>query len=125
LIHPEPEYYQRFCQQVHGLCPEDTEDAPVFPHVWEKVASKIEGLPLVAHNSPFDEGCLKAVFRVYSMDYPDYVFYDTLYASRREMPYLADHQLQTVAAECGYRLEHHHHALADAEACAWIAKELF
>ncbi len=20
LIHPEPEYYQWFCQQVHGLC---------------------------------------------------------------------------------------------------------
>ena len=31
LIHPEPEYYQWFCQQVHGLCEEDTEDAPVFP----------------------------------------------------------------------------------------------
>lgn len=31
LIHPEPEYYQWFCQQVHGLTEEDTEDAPVFP----------------------------------------------------------------------------------------------
>ena len=28
LIHPEPEYYQWFCRQVHGLGPEDTEDAP-------------------------------------------------------------------------------------------------
>ena len=62
LIHPEPEYYQWFCQQVHGLSEEDTEDAPVFPYVWEKIAPKIEGLPLVAHNSAFDEGCLKEVF---------------------------------------------------------------
>mgnify|MGYP000998420828 CR=1 FL=1 len=30
----------------------------------------------------------------------------------------------TVAAACGYRLENHHHALADAEACAWIAREI-
>ncbi len=30
----------------------------------------------------------------------------------------------TVAAECGYCLENHHHALADAEACAWIAREI-
>ena len=59
LIHPEPEYYQWFCQQVHGLSEEDTEDAPVFPYVWEKIAPLIEGLPLVAHNSNFDEGCLK------------------------------------------------------------------
>lgn len=45
LIHPEPEYYKWFCQQVHGLTEEDTEDAPVFPYVWEKIAPKIEGLP--------------------------------------------------------------------------------
>jgi DNA polymerase-3 subunit epsilon len=125
LIHPEPEYYQRFCQQVHGLSGEDTEDAPVFPYVWEKIAPMIEGLPLVAHNSPFDEGCLKEVFRVYQMDYPDYEFYDTLSASRKYFGCrLPNHQLQTVAAACGYDLTHHHHALADAEACAHIAIKL-
>ena len=124
LIHPEPEYYQWFCMQVHGLCAEDTEDAPSFPAVWARIEPLIEGLPLVAHNSMFDEGCLKAVFKVYRMDYPDYVFYDTLYAARKCFPYLANHQLDTVAAECGYNLENHHHALADAEACAWIAREI-
>lgn len=124
LIHPEPEYYKWFCQQVHGICEEDTESAPVFPYVWEKIAPKIEGLPLVAHNSPFDEGCLKEVFKVYQMDYPDYCFHDTLCASRRLLPHLGNHQLQTVAAACGYDLTDHHHALADAEACAHIAMKL-
>ena len=84
----------------------------------------IEGLPLVAHNRPFDESCLKAVFRVYQMDYPDYTFYDTLCVARKVFPTLPNHQLHTVAAACGYRLENHHHALADAEACAWIAREI-
>jgi len=122
LIHPEPEYYKWFCQQVHGLCEEDTWDAPIFPHVWEKVAPLIEGLPLVAHNSRFDEGCLKAVFRVYQMDYPDYQFFDTLAASRRHFGCaLPNHQLQTVSAACGFDLENHHHAIADAQACAHIA----
>ena len=122
LIHPEPEYYQWFCRRVHGLGPEDTEDAPVFPYVWEQIEPLIEDLPLVAHNSRFDEGCLRAVFRVYQMDYPDYVFYDTLWASRRVFGHsLPNHQLQTVASACGYELENHHHALADAEACACIA----
>ena len=125
LIHPEPEYYQWFCQQVHGLGPEDTDDAPVFPKVWAKIAPLIEGLPLVAHNSPFDEGCLKSVFRVYRMDYPDYEFYDTLAESRRLYgSSLPNHQLQTVAAACGYDLTRHHHALADAEACAAIALKI-
>ena len=125
LIHPEPEYYQWFCQRVHGLCEEDTDGAPVFPEVWAEIAPRIEGLPLVAHNARFDEGCLKAAFRVYRMDYPDYEFYDTLAASRRHFgAELPNHQLQTVAAACGYDLTRHHHALADAEACAAIAMQI-
>ena len=119
LIHPEPEYYQWFCRQVHGLGPEDTEDAPVFPYVWEKIEPLIEGLPLVAHNSRFDEGCLKAVFRVYRMDYPNYEFHDTLAASRRHFGCrLPNHQLQTVAAACAYDLVPPPPALADAESNA-------
>lgn len=125
LIHPEPEYYQWFCQQVHGLSEEDTDDAPVFPKVWAQIEPLIDGLPLVAHNARFDEGCLKAVFRVYQMDYPDYVFHDTLYASRQHFgKSLPNHQLQTVAAACGYDLTQHHHAMADAEACAMIAMQI-
>lgn len=124
LINPEPNYYNYWCSKVHGLTREDTEDAPVFPHVWRQIEPIIEGLPLVAHNCPFDESCLKAVFRVYQMDYPDYTFYDTLCIARKVFPTLPNHQLHTVAAACGYRLENHHHALADAEACAWIAREI-
>lgn len=125
LIRPEPDYYQWFCRRVHGLGPEDTESAQVFPYVWEKIAPRIEGLTLVAHNSRFDEGCLKAVHKVYRMDYPDYIFLDTLAASRRHFGRtLPNHQLQTVAAACGFDLSRHHHALADAEACAMIALKL-
>ena len=124
LIQPEPNYYTYHCSMIHGLCFEDTEDAPIFPIVWEQIEPMIEGLPLVAHNKSFDESCLKAVFRVYQMDYPDYEFYDTLCVARRMFPDLENHQLQTVAAACGYCLEEHHHALADAKACAWIAREI-
>lgn len=122
LIQPEPNYYTWFCSRVHGLCRQDTDDAPVFPEVWARIEPLIEGLPLVAHNKSFDEGCLKAVFRCYGMDYPGYEFHDTLRASRRAFPNAMNHRLHTVAALCGYRLERHHHALADAEACAWIAR---
>ena len=124
LIRPEPNYYTYWCSRVHGLVREDTEEALPFPEVWKQVEPMIEGLPLVAHNRPFDESCLKAVFRVYQMDYPDYEFLDTLCMARRVLRHLPDHRLDTVAAACGYHLECHHHALADAEACAWIAREI-
>ena len=121
LIQPEPNYYSYWCTRVHGLTRADTDRALVFPEVWAKVAPRIENLPLVAHNKSFDESCLKAVFRCYQMDYPDYQFYDTLHAARRAFPRLANHQLHTVASACGFDLLNHHHALADAEACARIA----
>jgi len=104
----------------------DTENAKDFPQVWAEIEPKIADLPLVAHNSQFEKSRLKEVFRVYQMDYPDYEFYCTLSASRKTFgKLLPNHQLHTVAAHCGYNLKNHHHALADAEACAVIAMKIF
>lgn len=124
LIQPEPNYYNYWCTQVHGITRHDTESAPIFPEVWKQIEPLIDGLPLVAHNKAFDESCLKAVFRCYQMDYPDYEFHCTCQAARRAFPNAENHQLHTISMLCGYRLENHHHALADAEACAWIAREI-
>ncbi|MBP5715918.1 MAG: 3'-5' exoribonuclease [Bacteroidales bacterium] len=147
LIHPTPNYYNRACQRVHGLSDRDTANAPIFPTVWAEVEARIRrvfmaddlfadddsgtlakrefgtsAIPFVAHNAPFDNGCLRAAFHTYCMDDPDYVFADTLRASRKHFGRtLPNHQLHTVAAACGYDLKKHHHALADAEACAVIA----
>lgn len=125
LIRPLPDYYSSFNTHIHGLTKADTDGARTFPEVWEEVEPLIKGLTLVAHNSPFDEGCLKAVFRAYGMDYPGYTFRCTCRASRKTFGrQLPNHQLQTVAAVCGYDLTQHHNALADAEACAAIAMRI-
>lgn len=60
---------------------------------------------------------------MYQIDYPYYEFRYTCITSRRKLKgILPNHQLQTVAAYCGYDLTNHHHALADAEACTAIAR---
>lgn len=125
LIQPAPNFYSRRNTAIHGLCREDTDEAPAFPTVWREIAPMIKGMPLVAHNSMFDEGCLKAVCQLYEMDYPDYQFYCTYRLSRKLIKGLENYQLHTVSAFCGYELENHHNALADAEACAWIARKVF
>ena len=125
LIKPEPEYYTYFCSQVHGLTAEDTANAPVFSEVWKQIAPKLEGLPLVAHNKAFDESCLKAVMRMYQMDYVYDECYCTLIQARKVFGRrLGDCKLPTVARACGFDLSQHHNALADAEACAAIALQI-
>ena len=99
LTTPDPQYYSYSNTRVPGFPLEDTKNAVVFPNVWAEIAPKIEGLPLVAHNAPFDEGCLKVVFQTYQMEYPDYEFHCTGRAARRKLgSLLPNHQLQTVAA---------------------------
>jgi len=134
LVKPMPNYYSWFCQKVHGLDYSDTDSAEQFPEVWSALQQKIHAyfpfiedgeVPFVAHNARFDQGCLRAVFATYEIAYPSYEFVDTLAASRRYFGNsLENHQLHTVSAACGYDLKNHHHALADAEACAWIAREI-
>jgi len=126
LIRPEPEFYSFWNTRVHGITMNDTLNAPVFSEVWEQILPLIEGLPLVAHNKSFDESCLKALFRMYQLDYPDYDFYCTLQMSKKKLKgLLPDYKLHTVSLFCGFELVDHHHALADAEACAWIAMQVF
>ncbi|BEG97788.1 3'-5' exonuclease [Bacteroides sedimenti] len=125
FIRPRPNFYTYWTTQVHGMTFEDTKESPDFPDVWANVSSRLNGLPLVAHNSPFDEGCLKAVFNLYGLSYPDYQFYCTCRLSKKMHKGLVNHQLHTVSQHCGYDLKQHHHALADAEACARIAINMF
>lgn len=65
--------------------------------MWAQVADKIKELPLVAHNRPFDESCLKAAFAESDKEYPDYVFYYTFAVSRRCLG-IPSHQFQRSAA---------------------------
>lgn len=126
LIRPEPEYYSYWNTNIHGITREDTINSPIFPKVWSQIMPIIEGLPLIAHNKVFDESCLKSAFRMYGMEYPDYDFYCTLQKSKKVFRNkLPNFQLHTVSHYCGYDLTNHHNALADAEACAWIALKVF
>ncbi|MGN0032205.1 MAG: 3'-5' exonuclease [Candidatus Limimorpha sp.] len=125
LIKPTPNYYDFWTTKIHGIKKSDTDNAPIFPKVWKQVDGLIKGLALVAHGKSFEERCLKALFEHYKMRGKKFNIYCTHKASEIVFPDLENHKLQTVSAQCGYDLTKHHHALADAEACAHIALEVF
>lgn len=124
LVRPEPEYYCRyFTEQIHGIGMRDTENADNFADVWRRVDRFIDGLPLVAHNKAFDEKCIRAAHRTYSMDYPDYPFFCTLQTARRTIPrtLCSSFSLPSLCNFLGIPFDNHHNAFADAEGCAKIA----
>lgn len=126
LIKPVPNHYDFFTTKVHGIKKKDTENADLFPAVWFRVADKVKGMPMVAHGKSFDERVLKALHEHYHIPYPEYPFYCTHLGSQQLVPDLENHKLQTVAMHFGYDIKkNHHNALADAEACAVIAMNIF
>ena len=125
LIKPTPNFYCDWATEIHGIDYYDTIDSFEFPQVWNSIVPRIKDLPFVAHNSIFDEGCLRAVLAAYDMKQHNNVFYCTYRESKRKYPQLQNHQLHTVSSHLGFQLQDHHNALADARACAHIALNIF
>lgn len=119
LICPEPEWYSRYNTAVHGLTADDTQDAPNFALVWKEWKPWIGDLPLVAHNAPFDYGCIRATCRMYGLEAPE-PFICTLAAARKAIPrgMCPSKSLDMLCEFFGIPLVNHHDALADAAACA-------
>ncbi len=122
LICPEPNYYKYFCTRVHGLTDSDTWNAPSFGSVWKDWEDWIGGLPLVAHNAPFDSKCIRSACRIYGLDEP-VEFLATLAEARRTIPrgMCPSKSLDSLCDFFGIPLEHHHNALDDALAAAKLA----
>lgn len=125
LIKPFPNYYNSLNTSVHQLTFLDTFDAKPFHELWDDISRKIGDKPIVAHNVSFDKSCLLAVLDSYSLTMPSNRFYCTYKKSKEVVPNLPSYKLINVAAYFGHELSNHHHALADAEACAHIAMNIF
>ena len=124
LVCLRPNFYCSWATDIHGLSYYDTINEQEFPEIWAAIKPKLKNLPLIAHNSPFDMGCLKAVHDLYEIPYPNYEFHCTYQAAKKIFPDLENHRLHTVAAHIGFDLKNHHHALAEAETCAEIARKI-
>lgn len=105
---------------VHGIKPEDVENEPEFPAVWEEFSARFEGVAVLAHNASFDMSVLRHVTAAYGLRLPRIDYFCTMLASRRVWPGLMNHKLPTVAQHLGITFQHHH-AGEDAIVCGRIA----
>jgi DNA polymerase-3 subunit epsilon len=105
---------------IHGIRPEDVQDAPDFVDALPDMLLFTEGMTLVAHNASFDMGVLAKASGVVGFDLPPLRFACSLGMARKTYHDLASYRLSTVAYSIGHEEFQHHDALADADACARI-----
>lgn len=120
LLKPDTAFSNRN-SQIHGIYEEDVVNAPTFKDIWPTIAPFFqEEKMVIAHNATFDVSVLKACLDYYALPDAHFQVLDTLKTSRKLMPDLVNHKLNTVSDALDISLENHHNALADAIACAEI-----
>lgn len=118
LVRPPENLYSYWNMQIHGISPQDTENAPEFPEVWEEIAEYLRECPvLVAHNAAFDMGCIRHALEFYEMAKPEISYYCSLLAARR-IYHLDCHSLDYLCDRFEIPYGQHHRAGDDAEMCA-------
>lgn len=119
LVNPE-EPFDRFNIRLTGITPEMVVDKPPFPRLWQEIEPIMGSGVLVAHNAPFDLSVLAKCLQAYGIDWHSSVRYAcTCQMSRRLLPQLPDHKLNTLCAYLNLDLNHHH-AGSDSRACGEI-----
>lgn len=104
---------------IHGLTWEDVRDKPTFGELWPVIYPLFQDVDfLVAHNSSFDRGVLKACCKTYNIDFPEIPFRCTVQLSRKIWN-IHPTKLNIVCEHFGIPLNHHD-ALSDTMACAEI-----
>lgn len=110
---------------IHGISARDVARAPMWPDIAAWVAEFHGGIPVYAHNAPFDAGVwndLDAFFGTQTFPKDFFCSYRT---AQRLVPGLENYRLPTVTSALvpDFKLSHHR-ADSDAEACALIVAAL-
>ena len=119
LVQPEDNVYSYWNKRIHGITPEDTEDAPSFPEVWEEIERNYldEFDTFVAHNVAFDRSCLEQSAALYKLHLPELHWKCSLETARQIYDF-RHNSLGYLCEQLGIPEGTHHRAGDDAEMCA-------
>jgi DNA polymerase III epsilon subunit family exonuclease len=120
LVNPEIPI-PRFVMTLTGISNEMVRRAPVFAEVAPKWLDFVSDSVLIAHNAPFDTSFLNhEISRVYPGHRMVNPHLCTVRLSRRALPELMNHRLDTIANHFSIPIVSRHRAGSDAEATAEI-----
>ncbi len=120
LVNPEAPI-PPFITSLTGISDEMVRDAPLFGDIADDLLGFIGDAVVVAHNAQFDMGFLDheigRIYEDYRLGNPTLC---TVKLSRRLLPQVENHKLNTVARHYSIDLVNHHRASDDARATAEI-----
>jgi len=120
LVNPEIPI-PRFVASLTGISNDMVRNAPVFADVAPKWLDFVSDSVLVAHNAPFDTSFLNhEISRVYPGHRMMNPHLCTVRLSRRALPDLSNHRLETIATHFSIPIASRHRAGSDALATAEI-----
>ncbi len=118
LVQPPCNNYDSINTHIHGITPEDTKEAPLFPDVWKEVLPVINNQIVVAHNTGFDMYALRDALLLYDLPLPSFNFYCSYRISKYIYKNCHSYSLPIICNHTGIELTKHHRAKDDSEACA-------
>lgn len=121
-----PEGFDRFDPRnvdIHGITADRVAEQPRFGELFAEIVEFIGSDTLIAHNAGFDIEVFESALEVSGMDSPGLHALCSLRLARAVYR-LDSHALPKSAAEAGFHLKHHHHALWDARAAAAIVVDI-
>lgn len=119
LIKPKELRFTPMNIMIHGIRQSDVENEKEFDELWPEIEPYFNNTLIIAHNASFDISVLRKTLDLYNITYPSFNYLCTMVISRNFFPNLENAKLDTVNAYLGHKFNHHH-ASADATACANI-----
>ncbi|MGF9563947.1 3'-5' exonuclease [Neorhizobium sp. JUb45] len=117
LIRPKDMRFSSFNIAIHGIRPEQVEDAGEFPEVMDEFADDFAGATMIAHNASFDFSVWRACLDQYRQAYPQLSYLCSVKMAQKVWPHLGSHKLNILAQHLGLNFLHHN-AAEDAAICA-------
>lgn len=121
LIKPPVMKFDPINIKIHGITPDQVQDAPNFSEVWDEIKKyfNINNI-IIAHNASFDMSVLKLSLLEYEISIPYFYYLCSIQFSNMACYDNVGNSLKDKAAHFGIPIENHHNALCDALTCAKI-----
>lgn len=123
LIKPNELRFAPINISIHGIRASDVKNAKTFDQLWPELLPYFTNNIIMAHNAAFDLSVLRHTLDAYHIPYPNCRYGCTMILSRNFFPHLENAKLNTVNHHLGLEFNHHH-ASADAHACANIVLKM-